>query len=434
MPPDDRWSRTAIPMDLDFEDSRSSMSDYSDAREEILTSTPDKTNTCAEANDVRSGSRHGDKSHSVEYPHPSKSHSDLDLAGSPVTETVLQKQKPGTPLRSQASEQQEPERPKTAAGGQLLGKQRDDQSARAEDKPRGTEQRKKLRKQKPAQEAKLGKMADADVELIGRADDDIEATAASAGANTSLMTARFMSPIGGFIPSYGFASNPLFVDISQLNKAPHSSDQGAMPVKITATQITFQTQSTAPHTSADGVQAPSKAPAPTTTGRRYETPTAEPTVTAARALPAPVPGVGSRPTQPSRSSTTPVSILKATAPQPALNQGPGLGGTTPPILSAIPKHLQPQNPTRSQALTPPEARMAPIAKMFVECCSCKFYHDMPSKLYECMAKPDAVVEDKLRGISGAITTMVKCPWCHHNMSTSCCAGYAAVVYIKEKLH
>jgi hypothetical protein len=79
-------------------------------------------------------------------------------------------------------------------------------------------------------------------------------------------------------------------------------------------------------------------------------------------------------------------------------------------------------------------RMAPIAKMFVECCSCKFYHDMPSKLYECMAKPDAVVEDKLLGISGAITTMVKCPWCHHNMSRACCAGYAAVVYLKEKLH
>jgi len=78
--------------------------------------------------------------------------------------------------------------------------------------------------------------------------------------------------------------------------------------------------------------------------------------------------------------------------------------------------------------------MTPIAKMFVECCSCKFYHDMPSKLYECMAKPDAVVEDRMLGISGAITTMVKCPWCAHNMSTGCCAGYAAVVYLKERLH
>ncbi|KAL1836889.1 hypothetical protein VTJ49DRAFT_4531 [Mycothermus thermophilus] len=50
----------------------------------------------------------------------------------------------------------------------------------------------------------------------------------------------------------------------------------------------------------------------------------------------------------------------------------------------------------------------PIAKILVQCCSCKFYHDMPSKLYECIAKPDAVVEDRALGISGAITTMVKC--------------------------
>jgi hypothetical protein len=77
---------------------------------------------------------------------------------------------------------------------------------------------------------------------------------------------------------------------------------------------------------------------------------------------------------------------------------------------------------------------APIAKMLVECCSCRFFHDMPSKLYECMARPDAVVEDRLLGISGAITTMVKCPWCQHNMSRECCAGYAAFVYLREKLH
>jgi hypothetical protein len=76
----------------------------------------------------------------------------------------------------------------------------------------------------------------------------------------------------------------------------------------------------------------------------------------------------------------------------------------------------------------------PIAKMLVECCSCKFLHDMPSRVYECMAKPDSVVEDKMLGVSAAITTMVKCPWCGHGMTTRCCAGYAAVVFLKEKLH
>ncbi|KAJ9132015.1 hypothetical protein NKR23_g11496 [Pleurostoma richardsiae] len=77
---------------------------------------------------------------------------------------------------------------------------------------------------------------------------------------------------------------------------------------------------------------------------------------------------------------------------------------------------------------------APIAKVLVECCSCKFFQDMPSRVYECMARPDAVVEDSRLGVSGAITTCVRCPWCGHNMSTKCCAGYAAVVYLKEKLH
>ncbi|TGJ80870.1 hypothetical protein E0Z10_g7896 [Xylaria hypoxylon] len=79
-------------------------------------------------------------------------------------------------------------------------------------------------------------------------------------------------------------------------------------------------------------------------------------------------------------------------------------------------------------------RAEPLAKMLVECCNCHFFHDMPSRVYECMAKPDSVVEDKSLGVSAAITTMVRCPWCAHGMTTHCCSGYAAVVYLKEKLH
>lgn len=77
----------------------------------------------------------------------------------------------------------------------------------------------------------------------------------------------------------------------------------------------------------------------------------------------------------------------------------------------------------------------PIAKVFVECCSCKFYHDMPSNLYEAMANPEGVLSpaDKC-GYSGALSMTVKCSWCKHEMSTRCCAGLAATVYIKERLH
>lgn len=77
----------------------------------------------------------------------------------------------------------------------------------------------------------------------------------------------------------------------------------------------------------------------------------------------------------------------------------------------------------------------PIAKMFVECCACKYYHDMPSKLYEAMARPEGVVPlaDNVE-FAGAVSMTVKCSWCKHEMSTKCCAGLAAMVYVKERLH
>ncbi|KAM7189369.1 hypothetical protein V8F20_010185 [Naviculisporaceae sp. PSN 640] len=137
--------------------------------------------------------------------------------------------------------------------------------------------------------------------------------------------------------------------------------------------------------------------------------------------------------QPTRSTSDPVQLPGSTSSSSSRPQNPH-------VLSALPKHMQLQagisggRPPPPHQGTPESSRMAPIAKMLVQCCECKFYHDMPSTVYECMANPDSVVEDRTLGISGAITTMVKCPWCRHNMTTSCCAGYAAVVYLKEKLH
>ncbi|RYP86590.1 hypothetical protein DL770_004889 [Monosporascus sp. CRB-9-2] len=96
--------------------------------------------------------------------------------------------------------------------------------------------------------------------------------------------------------------------------------------------------------------------------------------------------------------------------------------------------LRPQLPQKNTKGAISPGRTEPMAKMLVECCSCHFFHDMPARVYECMAKPDSIVEDKTLGISAAITTTVKCPWCAHGMTTLCCSGYAAVVYLKEKLH
>lgn len=115
--------------------------------------------------------------------------------------------------------------------------------------------------------------------------------------------------------------------------------------------------------------------------------------------------------------------------------------SAPPSSRALrpgysPKNLHQASSSSRGALGSPEPPKGgePLAKMLVQCCNCQFFHDMPARVYECMAKPDSVVEDKLLGVSAAITTTVKCPWCTHGMTTQCCAGYAAILFLKEKLH
>ncbi|KAM3510847.1 hypothetical protein MY11210_005509 [Beauveria gryllotalpidicola] len=102
-----------------------------------------------------------------------------------------------------------------------------------------------------------------------------------------------------------------------------------------------------------------------------------------------------------------------------------------PSLIEVPK-LAPRNPKAQLAK---RANGDTVAKVFVECCGCKYYHDMPSKLYDAMVNPNVVLSPKDRSdFAGAISMTVKCPWCKHAMSTSCCAGLAAMVYVKERLH
>jgi len=114
----------------------------------------------------------------------------------------------------------------------------------------------------------------------------------------------------------------------------------------------------------------------------------------------------------------------------------------PPALQTKSEGSSPTFPTSSQHLRSARNNLPqqnpgmppPIAKMFVECCSCHYFHDMPSKIYACMAKPVSVVEDKERGVHGVVETSVKCPWCGHGMRTTCCAGWAGVLCLRERLH
>ena len=77
----------------------------------------------------------------------------------------------------------------------------------------------------------------------------------------------------------------------------------------------------------------------------------------------------------------------------------------------------------------------PTAKLFVICCKCKFWHDLPSRLYEAMALPLELHKADKGKVAGArLETAVKCPWCEHAMTTSCCQGWTTVVYMHERHH
>ncbi|KAG6117832.1 hypothetical protein E4U13_000752 [Claviceps humidiphila] len=76
----------------------------------------------------------------------------------------------------------------------------------------------------------------------------------------------------------------------------------------------------------------------------------------------------------------------------------------------------------------------PIAKVFVQCCSCTHYHDMPSNLFKAMSNPEGVFSsDDKCGYSGALSMTVRCSWCKHEMSVRCCSALSTVVYIQERL-
>ena len=96
--------------------------------------------------------------------------------------------------------------------------------------------------------------------------------------------------------------------------------------------------------------------------------------------------------------------------------------------------------TIGQKHTMSDTRMCsrePLAKVFIECCGCHYFHDLPSRLYTRMSDSDRVVEaQKSSGVivHGVVVKSVQCPWCGHEMTRRCCAGYAASIRFEERLH
>jgi hypothetical protein len=401
MSPDDRWSRTAMTMNVDFD-----MHSESEVEDELSNPTP--TNHRHGKNKAADGTLDpyglSSAAAKIERPH---SNPDLSRRVTDTSATSLNSQVHTGSSTASHSSQRANTFPGTKRPQEVQANERTNEQE--------TKKGKLVRRSKPDAAPKVT-TASLDAETVSQESN----AAGQAGDRNSLLSAKYMSPIGGFVPSLGFSSSPFFVDFSEINKSTADPALMTVPTKGTAAQITIPGSATS---------APMVGPS------------LPPTLRHSRTLPGPDTSRSTAKSTTSdgehrthKASSSRGSILKPSpSPQPSSSSATdSITPHRPHVLSAVPKHLQPHSSNRVTTMT--DSFTAPIAKMFVECCSCRFYHDMPSKLYECMAKPDAVVEDRLLGISGAITTMVKCPWCHHNMSTRCCAGYAAVVYRKERLH
>ncbi|KAL4917063.1 hypothetical protein BDW62DRAFT_211425 [Aspergillus aurantiobrunneus] len=119
-----------------------------------------------------------------------------------------------------------------------------------------------------------------------------------------------------------------------------------------------------------------------------------------------------------------------------------------------------------------------VAKLFVICCRCKFWHDMPSEVYASLTASDplsAALDQELaaweqntlsnrlpastvgtrplhesstkppkpeiqqKSLRTRVTTdiangPVKCCWCEHHMSKQCCQGWTTVVQMRRRHH
>ena len=169
---------------------------------------------------------------------------------------------------------------------------------------------------------------------------------------------------------------------------------------------------------------------------------------------------------------TPVSSSQFPVPSSTFSQSTSARASDPPSMVKVP--FAPSRPRAESPSKPPAVRSSssnpsqmqlhpshpipatdsslaskPIAKMFVICCKCKYWHDLPSRLYEAMALPRKIQsgdkiaqsvgaktggERKGKKIEGKVFTTVNCPWCAHGMSTACCAGWTTVVYLHERHH
>ncbi|OQE29493.1 hypothetical protein PENSTE_c002G01375 [Penicillium steckii] len=152
-------------------------------------------------------------------------------------------------------------------------------------------------------------------------------------------------------------------------------------------------------------------------------------------------------------------------------------GGNPPLASDGPISMIRQIPV--QRTKKPQKDQV-LAKIFVICCSCKYWHDMPSEIYARLACPERLptesrlmrtfsrkgsshrrnsLFDSTRGLpsqlrvqsppkqengtdlngGGGVTqgsqfSPIPCNWCGHGMTRSCCQGWTTLVQMRDRHH
>lgn len=70
----------------------------------------------------------------------------------------------------------------------------------------------------------------------------------------------------------------------------------------------------------------------------------------------------------------------------------------------------------------------PLSKILLRCCGCAYFHDIPNRILDRMKAGLEVSQEEKKA------KHVRCPWCRHVLGVECCAGYVAVVQLKERLY
>ncbi|KAI5795381.1 hypothetical protein DFH27DRAFT_526582 [Peziza echinospora] len=190
------------------------------------------------------------------------------------------------------------------------------------------------------------------------------------------------------------------------------------PIVIPPTPTQPQPQSPSEHrsqaqqSSSQNVPQPARGRARTReSGLRYEV----------RDSPSPTTSTSSTAVQPP-ASTAPSSSSSSSAPSTPRASSSRLSVST--LQQVHQQHRKTHSVSSTAGMTAEQTlsekeKTKPLGKLFVVCCNCEYWHDLPSQMYYEMHE---------RGCT------VKCVYCLHAMGVKCCTGYSCAVYVLQKHH